>query len=547
MMFEHTRPLLISAALWLTLVGCGGEMALVHNEPPEQPGPPAYGGSIVIGLIGETNNWLPGRGSFLVPAGSVVAALYDSLILRDHELVHRPYLAESISPNADYTQWTLKLRPNVRFHDGTPLDAAALKWNFDHLHKTEGSVTFGAVRDVRSITLVDELTVRYELEKGLVAFPDVLTGPVGMPFSPTAAQRLGEDAGSAPVGTGPFRFVSWRRDDRIVLRRNEDYWQPHLPYLDEIVFRPLIDEDTRLASLLTGDVQAIQTQRPSIVDRLRRTPGIHRYEVIGNNSGVALVNTNRPPLDDLRVRRALAYALHQETLREVVGGAHLSPPQTQFFGQASPWHSGRAASSFPQADLERARTLFLSYRDDPERSDGKAPGEPVEVEYLCRPDPSLIELAQMYQALWRAAGFDVRLRQSDMASGMQRIISGDYLTSCWRLGNEDDPYVTLANAFSSAKDQSLNYTRFTHPTIDENLEVLRLESDFRKRYAAVERISLLLNQEVPLIWGGATIATIAVKPEVRNVAGWRFPDGHRGDGIPLTRVMWGHVWLAPGP
>lgn len=514
------------------------------NQPPADPGPPVRGGHLRVALEGETNNWLPGRGNHVAPAALTVAmALFDPLVKLDHEGRFRPYLAESVTPNDSFDQWTLRLRPGVVFHDGTPLDAAAIKWNFDNLHKRQGSVTFGSIRDIDRVEIIDELTVVYHLVKGIVPFPDMLTRAVGWPVSPTAVERLGDEAGLYPVGTGPFRLVDWRRDDRMELQRNENYWQPGLPYLDGITFRPLPDEDARLASLISGDMDVIQTLRQHIVTRLRTLSDIHLYEQIGNSSGSAIFNAQVPPVDDYRVRQALAWALDPEALVEVLGGRGISPIQTQYFNETSVWYSPRVAAAWPQSDQMRARELLDDYINDPQRSDGLAPGEPVSVEMMCLPEQSLIDLAQMYQAFWSAVGVNVRLRQIEQATQIQSVISGDYMISCWRTSNEQDPYIIMSNDFGPPDVQPLNYTNFTHPVIDKNVEILRLEPDFDARYAAVEDIMMLLTEQVPNTWTGSTPAAVAVQPRVRNIMGWTFPDGTLGDGMPVAQVSWAQVWM----
>jgi peptide/nickel transport system substrate-binding protein len=529
----------------LAAAGCGaGSEPLADNLPPASPGEPRHGGSITVALEAETNSYLPGRGAIGAPGTNVALTIFDALVRRDHNGNWRPYLAESIEPNADYTVWTLRLRPDVRFHDGTPLDAAALKWNFDNLHKVPGSLTWGSIRDIERMEVVGELTVEYHLHQGIVAFPHLLINAAGWPFSPTAARRHGEDAGSHPVGTGPFAFVSWRRDDRLVVRRNDDYWWDALPYLDQIVFRPIPDEDSRLASLNARSVDAMQSLRQSIIAQVRSTPNLHRYEFYGNNGGGANINTGRPPLDDARIRRSLAWALYQDALIEVLGGVDITPAKTQHYTIGSRWHSERVAAAWPRNDQDKARELLRAYMEDPDRSDGRPPGAPVSVEFRCPPDPSLIELAQMYQALWRAVGFEVRLRQMEAAAGVQATLAGDYQISCARAGDELDPYITLSNLFGPPDEQPLNLTNFHHPIIAENLEVLRTERDFEHRYEAVERIMMLFTRKVPFLWTAATPTVIAVRPDLRNIAGWRFPDGTPGDGTPNALAMWGQVWLA---
>jgi peptide/nickel transport system substrate-binding protein len=544
-----TRPAALSTlivALLLGLVtGCGpGDGYVADNLPPADPGEPRRGGTITVALEAETNSFLPGRGAFGAPGTNVALAIFDPLVRRDRDGNWRPYLAQSLEPNADYTVWTLRLRPNVRFHDGTPLDAKALKWNFDHLHKMPGTLTWGSLRDVERMEVVDALTVEYHLHKGIVSFPHLLINAFGWPFSPTAHARHGEDAGSFPVGTGPFRFVAWRRDDRLVVTRNDDYWWDGLPYLDEIVFRPIPDEDSRLASLAARSVDAIQSLRQSIIAQVRAMPNLHRYEFYGNNGGGANINTARPPLDDARIRRALAWALYQDALIEVLGGTDITPAKTQHYTVGSPWYSERVAAAWPRNDQEKARELLSEYMHDPNRSDRRPPGAPVSVEFRCPPDPSLIELAQMYQALWRAVGFEVRLRQMEAAAGVQATLAGDYLVSCARAGDELDPYITLSNLFGPPDEQPLNVTNFHHPVVAENLEILRTEDAFERRYEAVEAIMMLFTRKVPFLWTAATPNLIAVRPQLRNIDGWRFPDGAAGDGIPNAITFWSQVWIA---
>lgn len=543
----NSRSRLCVAAFFLALiVSCSPDNTGVvgDNQPPTDPGQPTHGGHLRVALEGETNNWLPGRGNHVAPGALTVAmAIFDPLVRLDHQGRFQPYLAESLTPNAAFDQWTLTLRPGVLFHDGTPLNADALKWNFDNLHKRQGSVTFGSIRDVERVEVLSELNVVYFLTKGIVPFPDMLTRGVGWPVSPAAVQRYGDEAGLYPVGTGPFELVSWRRDDALELKRNERYWREGLPYLDRITFRPLPDEDARLASLISDDMDVIQTLRQHIVARLRRMSGIHLYEQIGNSSGSAIFNVQRPPVDDVRVRQALAWSLDPEVLIEVLGGRGISPVQTQYFNENNLWYSPAVAAVWPQKDQSKARELLQQYMNDPQRSDGKAIGEAVSIELMCLPEQSLIDLAQMYQALWVAVGFDVRLRQIEQATQIQSAISGDYMVTCWRCSNEQDPYIIFTNDFGPVDAQPLNYTNFTHPLIQQNIEILQLAPAFETRYAAVEQIMFLLAEQVPNTWTGSTPAAVAANPRVRNIRDWTFPDGRLGDGMPVAQVSWAQVWM----
>ncbi|MGY1755251.1 ABC transporter substrate-binding protein [Blastococcus sp. SYSU D01042] len=504
-----------------------------------EAGDPVEGGSITVGLEAETNSWMPHEGTFNQPGLNVAYAIYDPLMQRSEEGTVEPYLAESLEPNEDLTEWTLTLRPDVQFHDGTPLNAEALKTIFDTYLKSPSSRLAAQLAQVSSLDVVDDLTVVYRLAETNAAFPDLLVGASGWPFSPTAAAAAGPDAGSQPVGTGPFTFVEWQRDSRLVVEKNANYWQEGKPYLDEIVFRPIPDEDTRLASLQSGDIDVMQSLRQSTVIRARELDGVNNFEHLGSNSGGLTLNTSIAPFDDIRVRQALVHAVDQEALIEVLGGSGVTPPQTQFWSPDSPWYSEEVAESYPGFDPERAQELYDEYINDPERSDGQPVGTQLSFTFQCPPDPSLNELSQLYQALWGALGAQVELQQTEQAAWIQDMLARDYETGCTRVGADRDPYLVFDDAFT---DGPLNMTAFQSPEIDAQLEILRTTTDTEARKAAVEEIGLILNENVPNAFSGGTLTVLATQEAVRNLDGWTFPDGTMGNGANASTAMWGHVW-----
>ena len=508
-------------------------------EDVSEQGDPVEGGEITVGLEAETNSWLPGEGSFGNPGTTVAYALYDPLMKRTADGEIRPYLAESMEPNADLTAWTLKLRPDIQFHDGTPLNGEALKTIFDTYLMAPTSNVANTLADVASLDVVDDLTVEYKLKQANAAFPDVLTGSPGWPFSPTAAAEFGPDAGANPVGTGPFSFVSWQRDSNLVLEKNENYWQEGLPYLDGITFRPIPDEDTRLSSLQSGDIDAMQTLRQSTVAKARELEGVDNYEYLGNNSGVSIINTTKPPFDDVRVRQALAYGIDQPALIDVIGGTGLTPEANQYFSPDSPFYSEEVAEAYPTYDLEKAQELYDDYINDPQRSDGQPVGTDLSFTYRCPPDPTLNELSQLYQSFWSQLGMEVELETVEQAAHIQNGIAKEYEVQCFRVGAETDPYTTLKNAFTEGP---LNFTGYTSPVIDEGLDTLRTTTDVEARKAAVEEIGMDIAENVPNVFTGYTLTDIAVRDVVKNVDGWVFPDGTEGDGVPGAQAMWGFVW-----
>jgi peptide/nickel transport system substrate-binding protein len=525
------------------------------DGPDDEPaGEITPGGTLIVGLEAEQSNWLPGNATFGNPGTTAARAVYDSIAARGADGQIYPYLAESIEPNDDLSEWTITLRSGITFHDGTELNAELMKRIFDEYLNIEGSTALGAIADVESVRVDDDLTYTYLLTETVASFPDNLVGQAGWAFSIEACEAAGGrdgDCGEQMTGTGPFKFVSWSRDSELRLERNENYWRTDadgnpLPYLDQLVFRPIPDEDSRIQSVRSGDVHVGQTLRQSTVRAARELP--QTYEAIGNNGGGTIFNTTTAPVDDVRVRLGLAYAVDQEDLVEVLGGTGITPPQTQFFSPDSPWFSTVVEEAWPKYDPDLAATYLQEYRDDPSRSDGKPAGAPISVVFNCPPDPSLIDLAQAYQSFWQAVEVEVELVQVEQAQHIQNALAGDFMMNCWRAGGQEDPYTSLGNAFSNPGTNPVNFTRYGSAEIDANLEVLRTSSDFDERYAAVEAIGLELAENVPQIWTGGTATALFAVEEVRNLDGWTIPgpDGApltEGDGVINAVIYWAEVWI----
>ncbi|HSL57942.1 MAG TPA: ABC transporter substrate-binding protein, partial [Acidimicrobiales bacterium] len=362
-----------------------------------------------------------------------------------------------------------------------------------------------------------------------------------------------------------FQLESWNRDDRLVLTRNESYWRTdangtQLPYLDELVFRPIPDEDSRLATVRSGDAQVGQTLRQSLVRQAQEASEageLQTFLAIGNNGGGSIFNTLVPPVDDQRVRLGLAHALVQEDLVDILGGTGITPPQSQYFSPDSPWFSEAVDEAWPKYEPETAQALLQEYIDDPARSDGQAPGTPISVTFNCPPDPSLIEISQAYQAFWNAVGVEVELVQVEQAPHIGNAIGspdtdppflGDYMINCWRMGANEDPYTTLSIAFGPVESQPQNFTNYTSETVTANIETLRTSTDFDERYAAVEAIMLEFTEQVPNLWTGGTATALYAQPNVRNLPAWTIPgpDGVEpilGSGVLNSEIYWAEVWL----
>jgi len=575
-----TRPLRALAALVTTILlvaACGadddadpdaaepGDTSAETSTPTSDDDPsPVVGGEIVVGLSGETPSYLPGAATVAAPGFHVAMAIFDPIAARGADGQIHPFVAESIVPDADATEWTVRLRDGITFHDGTALDAEVMREIFYEYLAPDTSTLSGDVAQVSDVRVDDDLTFTYVLSEPNAAFADLLTGPVGWPFSVDACRAAGDDCGAQIAGTGPFRLESWVRDSELVVERNQDYWRTDadgtpIPYLDRITFRPIPDNAARWLSVESGTIDAGHTFQAETVARARDADGVDTYEWIGNGGGYTALNTLEPPLDDVRVRRALRMAVDQEQLIAVLGGEGISPPLSQLWGDDSEWFSPVVRDAWSDPDVAAATALIDEYVEDPTRSDGERPGEPVRVTYQSGADPTILQGAQYYQAAWGAIGVETQIDSTQQATLIGNVIGsadqqppfrGTFQASLFGTPGEGDPYTLIRGLFGDPTTQPMNASNHTSDAIARNLEVLRTSTDFDERYAANQAVMLEVADEVPVIWHGAVVGSIYTRSALRNVAGWTIPgsggDDIAGSGVAHARTHWSHVWLDAG-
>src|SRR5579864_5827718 len=285
--------------------------ALIVGLP--QPGftavAPHRGGTLAYALDGSPDRLDPNL-SGLRPAQIVFFQIFDPLLVRDpKDNAIKPWLAESWTVSPDGKVYTFRLRPGVKFQDGTPFDAAAVKFNFDRTHNPALGTRCGgcAVGFYESADVDGPSTVRIHLKSPWAPFLDAASLFYRM-VSPAGVRKAGDqDFGRRPVGSGPFRFVEWIPNDHITLERNQDYaWAPSLfahqgpPYLDRVVFRLIPEPSTRVGALQSGELQVTTAVATQDFQRLAHDP---RFKpIVGLAPGVPYawaINVTKAPADDL--------------------------------------------------------------------------------------------------------------------------------------------------------------------------------------------------------------------------------------------------------
>ncbi|MGA1716886.1 MAG: ABC transporter substrate-binding protein, partial [Ilumatobacteraceae bacterium] len=336
------------------------------TQPPADDDTPVPGGKMVFGLEADTSSpWTPSAMVCAISCHMVARTVYDTLMIPGADNVPHPYLAESMTPNDDYTEWRITARSGVKFHDGTDFDGAAI---VDNLTRAKASFLVGsALLDVDTITLdpADPMTAVITTSKPWATFPWYVTSQAGYMASPTWLAAVdGDDALAAkPVGTGPFVFDDYKPNEFYKGAKNADYWNAPYPYLDEIEFIPINDALKRRDALKAGDIDALHLTNGEAITEFRDSDEFNTIEITKNGeTAYTLMHVTKEgsALTDRRVRCALAYASDPATTNEVVS---LGVPQLAN-GPFSPGQVGYLEDSgYPLVqDMAKAQELIAEYK-----------------------------------------------------------------------------------------------------------------------------------------------------------------------------------------
>ncbi len=257
-----------ASALGLDLADVAGATTNGKGRNGISTAKPKKGGSLVFGVDAEESGFNPTTARFDEVGVMYARTVFDPLAIIDAKGTWQPYLAQSITSNADNTAWTITVRQNVVFHDGTPCDGAALLANFK---AQQASLLLGTLilnPIVSSITQTGPYAVTVNLKSPWVSFPLYLAGGIGgqSAYMCAPAMLAAANGGtSQPIGTGPFVFKEWVPNSHFTATANPHYWRPGLPYLDQITFKPIVDPNARAEALKSGTVDIIVTDTPQVI------------------------------------------------------------------------------------------------------------------------------------------------------------------------------------------------------------------------------------------------------------------------------------------
>jgi peptide/nickel transport system substrate-binding protein len=447
------------------------------------------GGSITVGLELDIPGFDPLKvGVYDTAANMAAALLFDTLTSLDDKGEAQPKLALSWTHADDYKTWTFKLRPGVTFHDGTPFDAQAFKFNFDRQKDPKNKCRCAFyISNVKEVEASDALTVVYHLTDPSVQLPKLLTraDQNNVMHSPAAISARGDDYNRNPVGTGPFILKSWTAGDRLVLERNPNYWDKGRPYLDRVVMRPLPDSQARFASLEAGESDLIWDDEfdSDNILKAKKNPAFTVHQYVGSGAGVYAFNTKVAPFDDVRVRRALVMAIDRPKWSQVLTNG-LNRPATNPYGEGS-WVKCKDDGALP-FDLAKAQALIKEY------------GKPVKFKMLVTATPRGRANGQVLQQFWKQAGAEMEIEQVDQTAIVTRAFARQFDLTPWRIVDLADPDPQMYANFRTGSPVAL--ANYSNPELDALLERARVTADLAKRSEDYCAISRLINSEAVWFW-----------------------------------------------
>ena len=338
-------------ALWMTTDGRNG-FAAQAPAPAADHLKPVSGGTLTIAMSFGTQ--IDTNSVLQIGLNQFGLFIHDGLFDWGPDGKPKPMLVkeEQLSPDGLTVTW--KLQPNVKFHDGTPFNAQAVKFNLER--KIEKKQSPYDLLPFKTVEVVDDLTTRIKLDRPYPALNAVLANRSLSMYSPTFVQKVGDEAlKTQQIGAGPFILTEFKPNEVIRMKKNPDYWQKGMPYLDEVVIKIVSDPNTRATMLASGDVDMSMYLSSPDIEKFRKTKGLKILEGTGSQQYYITMNTLKPILSDVKVRQAFNYAVDKEGIVKNVYLGNAKVGQAMF---ATPALEGFAPAGTYAYDPKKAEALL---------------------------------------------------------------------------------------------------------------------------------------------------------------------------------------------
>jgi ABC-type transport system substrate-binding protein len=453
---------------------------------------PRRGGTLRFATRGDTTGLDPHR-NILYPVSTPLAAISQGLLDLNHQSEPVPGIATEWDVSADLLTYTFKLRQGVLFHNGREVDAAAVKWNYERLRdpKTSSAFARSALENVKDVVAPDKYTVRCYLHEPSAAFPaDVVFYPCNL-IAPDSADQTD----SRPIGCGPFKFVRWERNTVTELVRFENYFETDaagksLPYIERLIGLPKMEDRVRLTALRTREVDLIDSMAYADASEFpkRYTAKFQTWHVPMLGTSFIVLNLDKGPFTDKRVRQAAAHAIDRQAIMQAVfygrGDTALGA-----YAPSSPWYAANTRP-YPEYDPEKAK--FLLRR-------AKADGAPIVLQSL-QAFPYMQQTGELLQAMWTDVGFKVQHHIYEAPVLRQKRRERDFDAESAAASYRFDPDGWFSRHLLSTSPSTKENSGFRNERVDNLIAEARRTVNKQKRLELYGEIDSIVNEELPILY-----------------------------------------------
>ncbi len=495
-------------------VACSGASSSAPEPATDDTVVPVAGGALVVGTGSDVDGFNPLSSQWSGPGHQMARAVLDPLVVIDANGDWQPYLAKAFTPNDDFTVWTISLRPGVTFHNGEALDADALVTYLEAM--SASPLASNALPEKPAIAKVDDLTVTMSFTEPWSQMPVVFADQPGYIIAP---EQIASGESDRPIGTGPFVFQEWVPDRSFKAVRNDSYWREGYPLLDSIEFQPMPDPTTRFNALRTGtiDVAEANSQGQPRLDELMSDGMTIVDGADATGTHLLVMNLDRSPTDDLRIREAVVRAIDREAFRAAAYDESF-PIASQPYAPGSRWYSD---NDYPEYDPERARALV----DDYEAENG-----PVTLSIMAISAGDRLQPVVYMQEVLEAVGIDVEINGLEQVTFVTELVSGNY-DSVYLGGffGTPDPdgihhFIHSDNA-SPDSPLKLNFPRHRSDVVDDALRAQRDTDDDQARADAWAEVWGAFATDLPYAFLLHERAAFATAADVHGFTDLTTPEG----------------------
>jgi len=446
---------------------------------------PKRGGTLKVALNSDIIGIDPHGASAGVDR-NVYTAVYNGLVVPDKNLNIVPDLAESWTTPGPRT-YIFKLRPNIKFHDGTPCDAGAVKKNFDWiLDPANASARRPEIDDIEQVSVVDPLTVQISLKTAFAPFLSIISDRAGYMVSPTARAKFGKDYPRNPVGTGPFQFVEWIKDDHATFKRFDGYFESGIPYLDQITYRPIPDLSVALTELKTGNVDFLYSVDPKDVQDIKSTANVVYLEGPGVGYQGLWINTAKGPLANKALRQAVNLAVDREAL---LAAAYFG------IGQIAQGPIPPSSFAYDQGVAYVKRDLAAAKQ---KLAEGGQPSGFKMVLKAQSNSPLQEKITQLIQAELAEAGIQAEIQTVEFGALLKVGEQGDFDALSLGWSGRIDPDGNIEPIFQTKG--TFNYGKYTSQEVDQAIAKERDATDQAGRKQILQQIQKTINDDAAYVF-----------------------------------------------